>query len=80
MKLPRDLSGEELARAIERLGYARERHRGSHLQMVTPVGGEHHVTVPLHNPIKLGTLQRILRSVADHRGITREDLLDQLFS
>jgi predicted RNA binding protein YcfA (HicA-like mRNA interferase family) len=79
VKLPRDISGEDLAKALERFGYGRERQRGSHLQMVTHVGGEHHVTVPMHSPIKAGTLNSVLRSVGEHRKLGREELLGQLF-
>lgn len=79
MRLPRDLSGKDLATALATLGYQVDHQTGSHLRMMTQVGGEHHVTVPLHNPIKIGTLNSILRDVAEHARLSREDLLRRLF-
>jgi hypothetical protein len=47
--------------------------------MTTLTGGEHHVTIPDHDPVCVGTLHGILSEVARHAGISREDLLMQLF-
>ena len=33
MKLPRDLSGDELAKALARLGYIVDRQTGSHIRL-----------------------------------------------
>ncbi|HEX4600834.1 MAG TPA: type II toxin-antitoxin system HicA family toxin [Gemmatimonadales bacterium] len=47
MKLPRDLSGRDLARALKVLGYEITRETGSHLRLTTQERGEHHVvTLP----------------------------------
>lgn len=59
MKLPRDLSGQELVKALERLGYEVRRQTGSHIRITTQRNGEHHVTIPVHDPIKIGTLNAI---------------------
>lgn len=75
MKLPRDLSGEALARKLGVLGYSVTRPTGSHIRLTTQRSGEHHLTVPAHDPLKLGTLNAILREVQRHHEITREDLL-----
>ncbi len=79
MRLPRDLTGTELARRLGRLGYTGTRQTGSHMRLTCAVQGEHHVTVPRHDPLRLGTLAAILDAVAAHRGISREALLDLLF-
>lgn len=79
MKLPRDISGDELAKALRKLGYVATRQTGSHLRLTTTEGGEHHVTIPRHDPIKLGTLAGILQDVAAHFGVSREQLLTRLF-
>lgn len=79
MRLPRDLSGKDLAKALATLGYQVDHQTGSHLRMTTQVGGEHHVTVPLHDPIKIGTLNSILRDVAEHARISRTELIKRLF-
>ena len=78
MKIPRDLSGAELAKALRTLGYERVRQDGSHLRLTTQRGGEHHVTVPSHNPIKLGTLSGILKAVASHNKLTVEEVARQI--
>ena len=80
MKLPRDLSGEALAKALEKLGYTVERQTGSHIRLTTQENGEHHITIPNHSPIKIGTLSAILRDIENHFDVTREELLTQLFS
>jgi predicted RNA binding protein YcfA (HicA-like mRNA interferase family) len=80
MKLPRDLSGPDLVKALRNLGYERTRQTGSHIRMAaTTPRGQHHVTVPNHNPIKIGTLSGILSDVASHLEISRDDLCQQLF-
>ncbi len=61
MKLPRDLSGEALAKALEKLGYTMDRQIGSHIRLTTQENGEHHITIPNHSPIKIGTLSLLSR-------------------
>lgn len=80
MKLPRDLSGADLVKALEKLGYEVTRQTGSHIRLTTTENGEHYLTVPAHNPIKIGTLNAILKDVANHFELDREVLLEQLFS
>jgi predicted RNA binding protein YcfA (HicA-like mRNA interferase family) len=46
VKLPRDVSGRELAKALTVLGYRVTRETGSHMRLTTLLGGEHHLTVP----------------------------------
>ncbi len=79
MKLPRDLSGADLAKTLKKLGYVITRQKSSHIRLTTQQNGEHHVTVPDHDPVKVGTLADILKDVADHFGLQRDELLDQLF-
>lgn len=79
MKLPRDLSGVELAKALSGIGYRITRQTGSHLRLTHEAPPQHHVTIPAHDPLKVGTLSAILSDVAAHLEITREDLLHQLF-
>ena len=78
MKLPRDVSGPELAKALRVLGYGVDRQKGSHVRVTTLRNGEHHEAIPNHHPIKTGTLSGILKSVATHHGLTQEELLRQL--
>ena len=78
MKLPRDVSGDDLVKALKALGYQVTRQMGSHLRLTTNEGGEHHVTVPRHNPLRVGTLATILDRVANHFGISRNDVLGRI--
>lgn len=80
MKLPRDLDGRGLARALRSLGYEITRQNGSHMRLTTQEGGEHHITIPNHSPLRVGTLAGILGDVAGHFGVSRDELLDQLFA
>jgi predicted RNA binding protein YcfA (HicA-like mRNA interferase family) len=79
LKLPRDVSGEELARRLRRLGYEVTRQTGSHLRLTTVEHGEHHLTVPRHPALRVGTLAEILAAVAAHHGLDRAGLVRILF-
>ena len=80
MKLPRDLSGDQLIRALRRFGYQTTRQTGSHIRITSNLqGGEHHVTIPAHTHLRVGTLAEILDDVANYLNVTREELIRQLF-
>lgn len=66
MKIPRDVGGDELAGLLKRYGYEATRQVGSHIRLTTSQGGEHHVTIPQHKPLRVGTLNSILKDVAEH--------------
>ena len=78
MRLPRDCSGESVIRALACLGYGVTRQTGSHVRVTTGVRGEHHVTIPRHDPLRVGTLHAVLKDVADHHAMTVEDLVLKL--
>jgi predicted RNA binding protein YcfA (HicA-like mRNA interferase family) len=80
MRLPRNLSGEDLIKALGRLGYQPTRQRGSHVRLTTEQNGRHDVTVPQNDSLRVGTLAAVLRDVAAHFGIGRDELLERLFS
>ena len=80
MKLPRDLSGAELVKALDRLEYKVSHQTGSHMRLTTQLNGEHHVTVPAHDPIKIGTLNAIIRDMASHHNFEKNELIVLLFS
>ena len=80
MRLPRDLSGEALAARLQRYGFEITRQTGSHMRLTSTHGGvEHHITVPRHDALRVGTLSAILADVAGYLGIERSDLFEQLF-
>ena len=78
MKLPRDLSGQQLARLLQRLGYDVTRQTGSHIRLTRAGEKPHHITIPGHATLKVGTLNAILKDVAAHLGIGKDELLKRL--
>ena len=79
MKLPRDVSGAALIKALARLGYRVTRQSGSHVRLTCDKPTQHHITVPNHETLRVGTLAGILNDVAGHHGMHRETLLERLF-
>ena len=79
MRLPRDLSGIELARMLEKYGYHITRQTGSHIRLTTEQHGEHHLTIPLHKELRVGTLSAVLADIGDHFGLSRDELMQDLF-
>ena len=76
MKLRRDLSGEELAHLLCRdWDYRIIHQQGSHLVLETATPSHHRIAVPAHSNLRVGTLNAILRAVAQHKGVERGDLL-----
>ena len=81
MKLPRDLGAVELRRLLARYGYSVTRQTGSHIRLTTMTmqGGEHHITIPAHDSLRVGTLNAILTDVATHLQKTKEAVVRELF-
>lgn len=79
MRLPRDVSGQNLIRLLHRVGYEVTRRSGSHVRLTRKGETEHHITIPLHKVLKVGTLDRILTDVAEHLGVTKEELVQSLW-
>jgi predicted RNA binding protein YcfA (HicA-like mRNA interferase family) len=78
MKMPRDVSGQQLTKALRVLGNTVDRQSGSHIRITTQRDGENHEVVPYHHPIKTGTLSGIIKRVASHHGLTVAELLGKL--
>ena len=79
MKLPRDLGGEELATRLGKYGYQVVRQTGSHIRLTsTYKGTEHHLTVPRHKPLRVGTLNGIINEVAAYLEMEKQNLIDDL--
>lgn len=79
MKLPRGISGEELARLLGRLGYQVTRQTGSHVRLTRTAEGEHRITIPRHGTLRVGTLNSILKDVAEHLKVSKEELIQELW-
>ena len=79
-KIPRDISGRELAKLLKKYGYRSVRQTGSHMRLASNFKGiEHKITIPDHQPIKIGTLNNILNELADYLKTTKEELIEELF-
>lgn len=75
MKVPRDISAEQLIKSLTRLGYQITRQKGSHIRLTTLINSEeHHTTIPNHSPVKIGTLNKILKDIAEHNSLSKEEL------
>ena len=65
MKLRRDVNGDDAVQALRRLGFEKRRQTGSHVIMRKD---GRTVVVPMHRPIKPGTL----RGLIEQAGVTVE--------
>jgi len=80
MKLPRDISGEELASLLTKYGYRVTRQTGSHLRLTSTLKDtEHHLTIPEHKPLRVGTLSSIVNEVASYLKLDRQSVIRELF-
>jgi predicted RNA binding protein YcfA (HicA-like mRNA interferase family) len=79
-KIRRDISGRELAKLLGRYKYKVARESGSHIRLVsTCQQTEHRITIPDHQPIKIGTLNNILNDIAEYLKISKQELIQELF-
>jgi len=78
MKLPRGVSADRLIRVLERLGYTVIRQKGSHARLFHKEPPAHSITVPLHNPMKIGTFHGILAEVAQAQNLSIQSIVDLL--
>ena len=70
MRLPRDVSGRDLSRALGALGYEILTSRSE---------PQHHLTIPDHAALRVGTLAGVVADLAAHHGLTRDEVLGRLF-
>lgn len=78
MKLPRDLPARDLVKALLKLGYEIDHQTGSHIRLTTQINGEHHISIPNHDFIRIGLLSSILKTISDHHDLTRNELIHKL--
>ena len=79
MRTPRDWSGDDLIKRLGKVGYHPTRQSGSHVRLTCQGAfGEHHITVPRHKLLRIGTLNRILQDVANHLHLDKDELLRHL--
>jgi predicted RNA binding protein YcfA (HicA-like mRNA interferase family) len=78
VRLPQDVSGGGLIRALGKFGCEIPRQTGSHVRLTTHQNGTHNLTIPLHDPLRIGTFASILDDVSRHLEISRDSLLNEL--
>jgi predicted RNA binding protein YcfA (HicA-like mRNA interferase family) len=80
MRLPRNISAEELIRKLVRLDYQITRQVGSHIRLTRSDEREQqHITIPNHSPLRVGTLNNILQELALQMKMNKNELIDFLF-
>ena len=79
MRIPRDISGKELIKLLSVFGYEIIHQKGSHIKVTTKQNWQHHIAVPNHDPIKIGTLNGIISQVANHLALTKNEISEKLF-
>jgi predicted RNA binding protein YcfA (HicA-like mRNA interferase family) len=79
MKVPRDVNADVLVRLLERYGYFIVRQTGSHIRLSKVINGKDHaITIPNHKPIKIGTLQQIVKDVCFVNKLSIHEFYHQL--
>jgi predicted RNA binding protein YcfA (HicA-like mRNA interferase family) len=79
MKPIRAINAYQLIKAVSKLGYETSRQTGSHIRLTTFQNGQHHITIPNHDPIKTGTINAILNDIAQHFSISKQELIERIF-
>ena len=79
MRLPRNLSGRDVAKALEKhLDYGIVHERGSHIVLETESPTHQRIEIPDHSSLRVGTLSAIIRAIASHKGIDKNRLISFL--
>ena len=79
-RIPRDVSGRQFIQLLKRYGYEITRQTATHIRLTCRhQGKDHHVTIPDHHYIKIGTLNSILNDLAAFRGISKAEIVEDLF-
>lgn len=80
MKIPRDISGEDILKKLKKIGYEKTKQTGSHIKLTKKLNiGEHNITIPNHNPIKIGTLNNIINDLSENLKLNKEEIYKILF-
>ncbi|MDR3674928.1 MAG: type II toxin-antitoxin system HicA family toxin [Acidobacteriota bacterium] len=79
MKVPRDLSGQDLVQTLcRKWGYRVVHQEGSHVVLETDDPSHQRLAVPAHRYLRIGTLHAILRTVANHKRVERDAIIESL--
>ncbi len=77
-KLPQ-VSGSQLVKFLQSLGYEVVRQRGSHIRLKKiTTSGEHAITIPAHEVIAKGTLGDVISRVSLWNSVPKEEISRRL--
>jgi predicted RNA binding protein YcfA (HicA-like mRNA interferase family) len=77
--IPKNITGLDLIKRLAQLEYIVVRQNGSHIRIKTLRNGAHSETIPNHKPLREGTVNKILKNIADHFKISKQALEEILF-
>jgi len=79
VKIPRNLKGSYLANVLCRSwDYVIVHQQGSHIILETQIPQHQRISIPNHNPLRIGTVNSILRAISLHKQVSKQDILDTL--
>ena len=74
------IDAKKLIKLLKKYDFKITRQTGSHIRLTSNLSGEYHITIPNHNPLKIGTLNHILSEIAQYLDIDKVDLIHEFFS
>ena len=79
MKISRDISSDNIIQLLKKYDYKITRQTGSHIRLTSNLKGiEHHITIPGHKDLKVGTINSILNDISKYLEIDKEILIKNL--
>ena len=79
MKIPRDISGDKLVKALcKSWGYQQIHQVGSHVILETESPSHQRLSIPNHKSLRIGTINSIIRAVANHKGVDKNKIIETL--
>jgi len=80
MKIPRDISSNNIIQLLKKYDYKVTHQTGSHIRLTSNVKGtEHNITIPKHKELKIGTINNILNDISKYLEIDKESFIQSLF-
>jgi len=80
MKIPRDISSDNIIQLLKKYDYKVTHQTGGHIRLTSNVKGtEHNITIPKHKELKIGTINNILNDISKYLEIDKESFIQSLF-
>jgi len=79
MKIPRDISSDNIIQSLKKYDYKVTRQTSSHIRLTSNLKGKkHNITIPKHKDLKVGTINNILNDISKYLEIDKESLIKDL--